>query len=163
MTANASRVRLRRTAIGAEEERAWVSFYRRARKDPAIAEEVLAQLDADAEMKREHLALYLCCRESLRLHQNRQARNQRIGWLVRWVLGGFFIRVPAALRRAWGRGGEMALACLPEAGAEPATAQLRRLASNPKVRAARAAFKEQAETKPPAPAPVQPQAARAGG
>ena len=100
MTLNASRTRPKRNAIGLEEERAWVSFYRRAGKDPAIAAEVAAQLEADIEMKREHLALYLCCRESLRLHQAREARNQRFGQFVRWLLSGLFVRFPANARRA---------------------------------------------------------------
>ena len=86
MSQSASRPKPRRSAIGTEEEKAWVSFYRRASKDPAIAAEVLAQLDADPEMKREHLALYLCCRESLRVQQARDARNQRIGQFVRWLM-----------------------------------------------------------------------------
>ncbi|HCE27558.1 MAG TPA: hypothetical protein DET46_01035 [Comamonadaceae bacterium] len=141
MTVNASRAKPRRSAIGIEEERAWVSFYRRAGKDPAIAAEVLAQLDSDPEMKREHLALYLCCRESLRLRQAREARNQRFGRFVRWLLGGLFIRFPVNVRRALGRGSDLAAACLPEEHSEPATAQIQRLGKSPKVRAARAAFK----------------------
>lgn len=141
MNLTAARARPKRGAIGIEEERAWVSFYRRAGKDPAIAAEVLAQLDSDPEMKREHLALYLSCRESLRLHQAREARNQRFGRFVRWLLGGLFVRFPANARRAWGRGNDLAAACLPEEHSEPATAQVQRLAKSPKVRAARAAFK----------------------
>lgn len=140
MTLNASRTRPKRNAIGLEEERAWVSFYRRAGKDPAIAAEVAGQLEADIEMKREHLALYLCCRESLRLHQAREARNQRFGQFVRWLLSGLLVRFPANARRAIGRGGDLAAACLPETGAEPAAAQVQRLSKSPKVRAARAAF-----------------------
>ncbi|UEC01683.1 hypothetical protein [Burkholderia vietnamiensis] len=167
MTANATRNRPRRTAIGAEEERAWVSFYQRARRDPAIAAEVLQQLDGDAEMKREHLALYLCCRESLRLHKAREARNQRIGQFVRWLLGGLFVRGPLATRRALGRGGDIAVACLPEAPAEPAAAQVQQLAANPKVRAARKAFKAETGAQPSAAtsssAEAPPQAIRAGG
>ena len=167
MTVNASRARPRRTAISVEEERAWVSFYQRARRDPAIAAEVLQQLDADGEMKREHLALYLCCRESLRLHKAREARNQRIGQFVRWLLRGFFVHAPSATRRAIGRGGDIAVACLPEVSAEPATAQVEQLASDPRVRAARKAFKGKAESQPqataPAPTQAQPQAVRAGG
>lgn len=141
MTLNASRTRPKRNAIGLEEERAWVSFYRRAGKDPAIAAEVAAQLEADIEMKREHLALYLCCRESLRLHQAREARNQRFGQFVRWLLSGLFVRFPANARRAIGRGSDLAAACLPETSVEPAAAQVQRLSKSPKVRAARAAFK----------------------
>lgn len=146
MNLTAARARPKRGAIGMEEERAWVSFYRRAGKDPAIASEVLAQLDTDPEMKREHLALYLCCRESLRLHQAREARNQRFGRFVRWLLGGLFVGLPANARRAWGRGSDLAAACLPEEASEPATTQVQRLAKTPKVRAARAAFKAPADT-----------------
>lgn len=170
MTVNASRARPRRTTVGTEEERAWVSFYQRVGKDPAIAIEVLAQLDADAEMKREHLALYLCCRESLRLHHAREVRNQRIGRFVRWLFGGLFIRLPSALRRAVGRGSDLAAECLPEVPAEPATAQVQRLSADPKVRSKRARFAAQAEpTMPstagaaPSAAEAPPQAARAGG
>lgn len=159
MTVNASRARPKRSAIGTEEERAWVSFYRRAGKDPEIAAEVLSQLDADAEMKREHLALYLCCRESLRLQRARDERNQRIGGFVRWLLGGLFVRFPRATRRAFGHGGAMAVACLPEADAEPAAAQVRRLSKEPKVRAARATFK----TAPAAPTPAGPPDGHAEG
>ncbi|WP_312563256.1 hypothetical protein [Diaphorobacter sp.] len=157
MTLNATRIRPKRNAIGLEEERAWVSFYRRAGKDPAIAAEVAAQLEADIEMKREHLALYLCCRESLRLHQAREVRNQRFGQFVRWLLSGLFVRLPANARRAIGRGSDLAAACLPETGAEPAAAQVQRLSKSPKVRAARAAFQA-----PPAAAetPAQPAAVK---
>ena len=170
MTLNASRARPKRNAIGLEEERAWVSFYRRAGKDPAIAAEVAAQLEADIEMKREHLALYLCCRESLRLHQAREARNQRFGQFVRWLLSGLFVRFPANARRAIGRGSDFAAACLPESSAEPAAAQVQRLSKSPKVRAARAAFKARsivAETPAP-PVAVEamdaaPRAAQANG
>jgi hypothetical protein len=54
------RPRAKRFGVEFEEERAWVSFYRRVRHDATLATEVLAQLEADAEMKRTHLAL-LCC------------------------------------------------------------------------------------------------------
>lgn len=169
MTVNAPRMRPRRASVAAEEDRAWVSFYQRAAKDPVIAMEVLAQLESDVEMKREHLALYLCCRESLRVHQAREARNQRIGQFVRWLLASVFVQMPKAVRRALGRGGDIAVACLPEAPSEPAAAKVKRLAADPEVRATRAAFKAQASTgtaavsPTPAPAAEEPQAARAGG
>ena len=158
MNLTAARARPKRSAIGTEEERAWVSFYRRAGKDPVIAAEVLAQLDTDPEMKREHLALYLCCRESLRLHQAREARNQRFGRFVRWLLGGLFVRFPANARRVLGRGSDLASACLPEEPSEPATAQIQRLAKSPKVRAARAAFKAPAIAETPAAPQAKPEA-----
>lgn len=40
----------RRISVATEEERAWISFYRRVGHDSTLADEVLAQLDADAEM-----------------------------------------------------------------------------------------------------------------
>ncbi len=80
----------RRSTIDIEEQRAWVGFYRRVGRDVALAAEVMAQLDGDAEMKRRHLALYLSCKQSLRVHKARQARDKRIGqWLrllVQWTL-----------------------------------------------------------------------------
>ena len=169
MNLTAARARPKRGAVGMEEERAWVSFYRRAGKDPAIAAEVLAQLDTDPEMKREHLALYLCCRESLRLHQAREARNQRFGGFVRWVFGGLFVRFPADARRALSRGSDLAAACLPETSAEPASAQVQRLSKSPKVRAARAAFKASAAAEASVPQAMTeavdttPRAVQAGG
>jgi hypothetical protein len=65
MSLEKPRPRPRRSGIESEEERAWVGFYRRVGRDPAIATEVMAQLESDPEMKRTHLALYLCCKESL--------------------------------------------------------------------------------------------------
>jgi hypothetical protein len=67
----------KRSGIEKEEERAWVSFYRRARRDAGVANEVLTQLEADPDSKRAHLALYLCCRNTLRRHRARQQRNRR--------------------------------------------------------------------------------------
>lgn len=141
MNLQTPRARPRRTSVATEEDRAWVSFYQRVRTDAALAAEVLMQLESDVEMRREHLALYLCCRESLRLRTAREERNRRIGRFVRGLLGGLFVRLPKALRQAMGRGGDIAVACLPETPAEPATAKVRRLAADPKVRAAREAFK----------------------
>lgn len=149
MTMNGFRAKPRRT-IETEEERAWVSFYRRAGKDPAIAAEVLAQLDADAEMKREHLALYLCCRESLRLLQAREARHQRIGEFVRWLCAWLFVKAPESASRTLGRARDLAMACLPNGSAEPASAQVRRLSKDAKVRAARAAYKPSSASAAPA-------------
>ncbi len=85
MSPEKPRPRARRCGIEFEEERAWVGFYKRVGRDQAIAAEVMAQLEADVDMKRTHLALYLCCKESLRVHKARQARSKRIGQFVRCV------------------------------------------------------------------------------
>ena len=108
----------KRSGIEHEEERAWISFYRRVGNDLALATEVLAQLDSDPEMRRAHLALYLCCKESLRTHKARQARNKRIGQFIRWVFSGLFIQLfmrwPRALHRSLRRTGDLAVELLPD-------------------------------------------------
>lgn len=131
MSPSSLRPKPRRTSVATEEERAWISFYQRVGQDATLAAEVLAQLEADVEMKRMHLALYLSCRESLRSHAVREQRNARIGR---------FVVMPRTVGRKLKRGGDIAVACLPEADAEPALAQVRRLASDPELRAARGAF-----------------------
>ena len=145
-----ARPRAKRFGVEFEEERAWVTFYRRVGHDATIATEVLNQLEADPEMKRAHLALYLCCKESLRSHKARQARNKRIGQFVRWLCSGLFT-APARLLR---RGGDMALECLPETAKEPAAPQVRRLTREPEFARAQASFDPQAAV--PAVAPAEP-------
>jgi hypothetical protein len=156
MTVHTFRSRPPRPSVQSEEERAWVSFYQRARHNPAIAAEVLTQLDLDPEMKREHLALYLCCRESLRLHEARAARDQHIGQAVRWLVDAVTVRSFAAVRRVFGRTTDVALACLPGGADEPAQSQVRRLAADPAIRAARASFRRRAAATAPAPTPASP-------
>src|ERR1700676_5626315 len=76
-----------RTSVALEEERLWVSFYRRV-ANPAIAAEVIQHLDGDADQKRIHPGLYLRCKESLRKKKAHQARTKRIRSLMRRILGG---------------------------------------------------------------------------
>jgi len=121
-----ARPRSRRFGTDFEEERTWVIFYRRVGHDAALAGEVMSQLEADPEMKRDHLALYLCCKESLRNHRARQARNKRVGQFVRWLCHGLFVRPALALRRGLRQGGDLAVECLPTATREPAVPQVRR-------------------------------------
>jgi len=75
-----------RASVALEEERVWVDFYRRV-DNPAIAAEVIQHLDADADQKRAHPALYLRCKESLRKKKARQGRTKRIRRFVRRILG----------------------------------------------------------------------------
>ena len=82
-----SRSKPKRSGIEKEEERAWMGFYRRSRFDAGLASEVLAQLEADPDSKRAHLALYLRCRQTLRQRKARQQRNKRAAqFLKRSVL-----------------------------------------------------------------------------
>jgi len=133
-------------SVSNEEEKAWVAFYKRVENDPSLATEVLAQLDGDAELKRAHLALYLCCKESLRNHKDRRSRNQRIGQFVRWLGHALLVRTSLALLRALRQLGDILVACLPgsaEAKAnEPAVAKARQLAKEPVYVRAHSEFQE---------------------
>src|SRR5574338_572614 len=120
MSLEKPRPRPRRSGIESEEERAWVGFYQRVGRDPAIATEVMAQLESDPEMKRTHLALYLCCKESLRQHKARQARNKRIGQFVRWLCHGLFVQPLHSLQKGLRHGSDIAVECLPEGVNVPA-------------------------------------------
>lgn len=139
--------RSKRSGIEHEEEKAWISFYRRVGNDLALATEVLTQLDSDPEMRRAHLALYLCCKESLRTHKVRQVRNKRIGQFVRWLGSGLFAQLfvqwPNGFRRSLQRGGDIAVECLPETGKEPALAKARQLTQEPAFASAQADFRHQ--------------------
>lgn len=120
------RHRPKKTGIDREEERAWVGFYRRVRNDAAIAAEVLGQLEADADSKRAHLALYLCCKESLRLAKARQARNRQFGKFIRWCCHRLFVAPIHSALHAWHAGGELAAACLPDVAGDSTRAEWRR-------------------------------------
>ena len=86
-----------RTSVALEEEKLWVGFYRRV-GDPAIAAEVIQHLDADADQKRTHPALYLRCKESLRRKKARQVRTKRIRSFMRRILGGLLRHPESNLR-----------------------------------------------------------------
>ena len=160
MSLEKPRPRPRRSGIESEEERAWVGFYRRVGRDPAIATEVMAQLESDPEMKRTHLALYLCCKESLRQHKARQTRNKRIGQFVRWLCHGLFVRPLHSLQKGLRHGSDIAVECLPEVVKEPAVAQVPRLARETEFNTAHTAFEQQAAqpTGEPLPASTEAQA-----
>jgi hypothetical protein len=64
----------------------WVGIYHRV-ANPAIAAEVIQHLDADADLKRTHSALYLRCKESLRQKKARQARTKRVRSFMRRIFG----------------------------------------------------------------------------
>jgi hypothetical protein len=150
------RPRAKRSGVEFEEERIWVSFYRRVRHDATLAAEVLAQLEADPEMKRAHLALVLCCKESLRADKARQARNKRVGQFVRWLCHGLF----AAPLRVMRRGADIAVECLPETGKEPAVRQVRRLTREAEFANAQSAFGPKAGSLDAASAVAQAEASR---
>src|SRR5256885_6192736 len=107
-----------RTSVALEEERLWVGFYRRV-DNPAIAAEVIQHLDADADQKRTHPALYLRCKESLRRKKARQARTKRIRSFMRRILGGLLHHSESNLRPHPRRSAGNVVEGLPESMREP--------------------------------------------
>lgn len=152
----------KRSAVAIEEDRAWVRFYRQV-GNPNVAAEVVSQLDADAQARHEHLALYLRCRESLRAHKARARRNKRIGQFVR--LGcRLLIAAPwHALRQGTARTLDLLVECLPRLRQEPATAKVRQLRRDAAIEQAHASFDTKpAESLPPDTTAQAADAARTG-
>ena len=71
--------------IAVQEDRAWALLYARVGR-PFTAEEVVKQLDTDAQARQSHLALYLRARTTMREQQAAEARNQRIGAVLQSVV-----------------------------------------------------------------------------
>lgn len=122
-------VRPYRSSVAVEEETVWVAFYRRI-ADPAIAAEVILYLDADADLKRTHPALYLRCKESLRKKKVRLARMKRIRSFVRAIFG--LSRVNN-MRPRLRHGAPMAVPSLPESTRAAASASRRDAPRNDKA------------------------------
>lgn len=102
---------MRRTSIDQQEERVWIAFYQCVGRNPALAVEVMAQLDADPALKQGHLGLYLSCKQSVRLHKERQARNRRIAQLTREILHGLTVRPLFAMKSALQRAVDLIIEC----------------------------------------------------
>ena len=132
-----------RSALRKEEERVWVGFYQRVGRDPAMAADVMAQLEADPLMKRQHLGLYLRCKAAQRRHKERQARHKRVGLWLRSSLRTVLLGPVLALEQFLASGWNLLLASLPAPKAEPANSQARRLARQPGFSAARASFEQE--------------------
>lgn len=133
----------KRSAVEIEEERAWVRLYRQVGRAD-IAAEVLAQFDADAQARHDHLALYLSCRESLRAHKARTQRNKRIGQFVRQACRVLVAEPLRALGRKTSRAIDLLVECLPETRREPATAKVRQLRRDADIAQAHDAFDRKA-------------------
>ena len=71
--------------LAVEEDRAWALLYASVGR-ACTAEEVVKQLEADAQARQSHLALYLRARTTLREHKASEARNQRVGAFVQSAL-----------------------------------------------------------------------------
>lgn len=138
-----------RRSVTLAEEQAWIGFYKRV-GDAAVAAELIQYLEADPELKRAHAALYLRAKESVRRHQQREARAKRIGAAVRMVAGAIVIAPVSAVRRLFRAGGEVAIACLPETQVPNAAAarQAKRLGHEAQYAKARGDFKRGSASAP---------------
>ena len=108
-----------RTSVALEEERPWVGSYRHV-ANLAIAAEVIAHLDCDADLKRSHPALYLRCKVSVHKKKARRARAKRMCSFMRRIVGGL---LPHPERRTRGQlrpDARFVVAGLPESTPEPA-------------------------------------------
>jgi hypothetical protein len=120
----------RRTA---EEDRAWAQLYASVGQAPT-AEEVVKQLDADAEARRSHLALYLRAKTTLRERRIADARSQRIGAFARSVatiLANLVTSPFRLLRSLLSTGSGVAVEMLPPARRDPAKVRVNALTRDP--------------------------------
>ena len=113
-----------------EEDRAWAQLYASVGQ-AATAEEVVKQLDADAEARRSHLALYLRAKTTLRERRVADARNQRIGAFVRSVVTIVVVGPFRVLRSLMSTGSDVAVEMLPPARRDPAKARVSTLTRDP--------------------------------
>ena len=102
-----------------EEDRAWAQLYASVGQ-ASTAEEVVKQLDADAQARHSHLALYLRASTTLRERKAAEARNQRIGAFVRSIVAFLVIAPFRLLRSMLSSGSDVAVEMLPPARRDPA-------------------------------------------
>ena len=117
----------RRTA---DEDRAWAQLYASVGQ-AATAEEVVKQLDADAEARRSHLALYLRAKTTLRERRVADVRNQRIGAFARSVVTIVVVGPFRVLRSLMSTGSDVAVEMLPPARRDPAKVRFNTLTRDP--------------------------------
>jgi hypothetical protein len=103
----------RPVSVDRAEERAWIGFYERVERDPALAIEIMALLDSEPDSKRRLLALYLSCKQSVRFHKAREARDRRIGELVRLLLRSLIVQPLCTARAIAARAADLIAACAP--------------------------------------------------
>ena len=133
----------------AEEDRAWSLLYA-AIYQASAAEEVVKQLDADPQAKRNHLALYIRAKTTLREQKAAEARNKRIAALV-WLVATFLVMTPIRLLRQLfsvviGVGAEI----VPAVRREPAKARSAVLKNDPDFARAKDRFGSSADGAAPA-------------
>lgn len=103
----------RPASVERAEERTWIGFYERVDRDPALAIEIMALLDSEPDSKRRLPALYLTCKQSVRHHKAREARDRRKGELVRLLIRSMIVQPLSTGRRFLARVAGVLAACVP--------------------------------------------------
>ena len=113
-----------------EEDRAWAQLYASVGQ-ASTAEEVVKQLDVDAQARHSHLALYLRAKTTLRERKAVEARNQRIGAFVRSVVTLLVVGPFRLLRSVLSSSTDVAVEMLPPARRDPAKVRVNALTRDP--------------------------------
>ena len=133
----------------AEEDRAWSQLYA-AIYQASAAKEVVEQLDADSQSKRNHLALYIRAKTTLREQKAAADRNKRIAAFVRQVVTFLVVTPVRVLRQILsfvvGVGAEI----FPPVRREPARARTAALKNDPDFARAKDRFSSSADGAVPA-------------
>ncbi|MGB7988404.1 MAG: hypothetical protein WCF44_03360 [Candidatus Methylophosphatis roskildensis] len=117
------------------EEHAWDTLYR-TKHDPTAATEVVEYLDSEPEVRKSHLGLYLCCRQTVRAHEARRVRTQRIAAFLQLALHLVLVVPLRVVMRALRGSGDVAVELMPQvqatrtvvaAKSEPAVKRLRKV------------------------------------
>jgi len=133
----------------AEEDRAWSQLYA-AIHQPSAAKEMVEQLDGDQQAKRNHLALYIRAKTTLREQKVADVRNQRIAAFVRLAMTVLVVAPLRRLRNMLATCMSVAVEVLPEVRREPAKARTVALKNDPDFARAKDRFSSSAEGAVPA-------------
>ena len=130
-----------------EEDQAWAYLYASIH-EPSTAEEVVRNLDGDVYAKRNHLALYIRAKKTLRKQKASDARNERIGRFLRQIVAAVVFGPFRLLRLVACASGNAAVELLPPVGREPARTRTGVLRSDPAFARARREFAGAASSGP---------------
>jgi len=133
----------------ADEDRAWSQLYA-AIYQASAAEEVVKQLDADLQSKRNHLALYIRAKTTLREQKAAADRNKRIAALVRRVVSVLVMTPIVVLRSIWSFAVGVGSEFIPPVRREPARARTVALKNDPDFARAKDRFSSSADGPAPA-------------
>lgn len=95
------------------EDRAWDALYRSV-NDPSTAAEVVEIFDADPDVRKSHLALYLRCRQTVRAMEQRRMRIERVAAFLQIAFLFVIARPFVGLIRLFRGGTDVAIEMMPK-------------------------------------------------